>query len=1207
MPSARALDMGDAADSTNHHGLDNTAYPGILGNFPTVWEDSPASGPAHEQSNLFWLGDDISFEVDADKLPKNAQLLVAPVQSQNDTADEPTSVGLTSFTATHISDEIVVRWVTSSEFDTSGFHLYRGTNGNFANAVRMTEQMIVSQGTAGGTYETRFSYNPATDPGLETLTVWLAEIERNGTTNIFGPIAVTTHGVTNILNNGTADVANRDRGDDGWLNRDARFANCEATELVVRVRWNGTPVRDFDLLYLNAWYDGNGDGDWDDVGLCHDDTQRSFEWIIQNATYNNPSFVSGDFVDIPLGTLLVHKKEGNGPAWLRLTLSDRAVKEWGEGMPDGRGPPYPDRYKFGETEDYLVGVPQGEPKITIEKKASHAEVNPGQEIEYTIQIQNNGDAPAVGVSVLDRIPTGTTYVPESLTSSKPSADHDPTNNRVKWSGDLSANGSVTITFKVRVDDNAKCGSMIYNRAFFMNASGAELQGDEVRVLVVCPDPPKIQVDKKVSKSTIAPGGLLDYEITIVNGSNVAAAGVTLVDPIPAGTSYVANSATSDVPSVSYNIGANRVEWSGTVPANGSVTIKFSVRVDQKIDCKGEIVNTAIVRAPFLRQWLEAQARSKVECPAEPALNIVKRASQSIVAPGSTIDYAITIFNGGNVPAVGATMIDPIPPGTIYLLGSVNSTNPTAIYNNPNNRIEWTGTVPANGSVTVKFSVTVKDEAECDSIIVNKAIIRWNNQTAESSTRTKVDCPKEPDLAIRKSASPEIVSPGDEIEYTIGVTNSGSAPAIGVTIVDPIPAGTSYESGSLNFSAPNAVYDNLQNWIKWVGDIPAGGSIAIKFKVQVSDDVECKASIFNRAAIIRPRDLSVIEQATAKVHVECEQQDVYRDFGDAPDSTFNHYGIDNTAYPGVGTLGRFPPVWEGTPPGEPSGPAHHLLYWLWLGEHETRELDADLLPDSDGITNILDNGTNDVADDDRADDGWLNPTVAFENCQTTRLKVHVSKSAVAANIEKAYLNVWLDGTYDGDWEDSGICDNQDQRSYEWIVQNHVVNAGAIPVNGSMDIDVPTELIHNISTADTPQGTGWIRFTLSERPAVKPATGALPDGRGPDYPAFFRLGETEDYLPKRDIPGQPRLEIRKKADVSRVQPGGMIEYAIQIHNGGSGPANGFSVVDPIPAGTTYVAGSATASDPAVDDSDPTQIKWVGSIPAGTTVTIKFKVSK
>lgn len=225
-------------------------------------------------------------------------------------------------------------------------------------------------------------------------------------------------------------------------------------------------------------------------------------------------------------------------------------------------------------------------------------------------------------------------------------------------------------------------------------------------------------------------------------------------------------------------------------------------------------------------------------------------------------------------------------------------------------------------------------------------------------------------------------------------------------------------------APEALTMGMRGMIQnkvYLDDVPVGVD-ALLGEAENGMSVAQDAMMYARL-ILAASGVGGMKRCTqAKVHIECEQQDVYRDFGDAPDSTFNHYGIDNTAYPGVGTLGRFPSVWEGTPPGQPSGPAHHLLYWLWLGEHETRELDVDRLPDSDGITNILDNGTNDVADDDRADDGWLNPTVALENCQTTRLKVRVSKSAVAANIEEAYLNVWFDGTHDGDWEDTGVCAN-----------------------------------------------------------------------------------------------------------------------------------------------------------------------------------------
>ena len=721
-----------------------------------------------------------------------------------------------------------------------------------------------------------------------------------------------------------------------------------------------------------------------------------------------------------------------------------------------------------------------------------------------------------------------------------------------------------------------------------------------------PVPIEIGIDKKVSTPIVAHGGLLEYEISVSNSTNAPASDVFVIDPIPAGTTYVAGSVSASHPNVAYNAGANQIEWKGTIPANDTVVIKFAVLVGTSAECGSAIVNTASAQAEFLDQVLEASARSLVECGDEPSIDIVKRASTNATVPGGMIDYEIEIFNGGNAPAVGVNMVDPIPAGTMYVAGSLGSSAPVAAFDNPNNRIVWAGTVPANGSVIIKFSVEVKKEIECDSVIVNTATARFNNQVVESSVRTIVECPGEPELVIRKSADVASVAPGGTIEYTIVLANGGTAPAIGITMLDPIPAGTTYVAGSANATAPAVVYDAGNNWIKWGGDVPAGGSVTITFKVEVTEEVECQSTIFNRAAIVRPTDLSIVQQAIAEVRVDCPQQDLYMDFGDAPDSTFNHHGLDNTAYGSTGTLGRFPTVWDGTPLGEPSGPAHQVLYWYWLGELETREKDADLLPDGDGVTNILDNGATDVANRDRGDDGWLNPDAPLNNCETTKLRVRVSRSSLAPPLEQIFLNVWFDGNQDGDWDDRGQCRESEVGSFEWIVQDYAINPAAIPADGFVDIDVPTVLIHRTAVTSQQENKNWIRFTLSERPAVTPAFGGLPDGRGPDYPGRFRLGETEDYIQKIDVPGEPKLTIRKHASVNSVLPGGMIEYKISVHNSGTADAVGISILDVIPTGTTYVPGSAASSIPLVAYDGPNNwVRWAGTVVAGGTVEVSFKV--
>lgn len=63
-------DLGDAPDSTNNHSQNNTAYPGTLGRFPTVYQGTAAgqpAGPVHINASMeAVLGDNITREAGAD-------------------------------------------------------------------------------------------------------------------------------------------------------------------------------------------------------------------------------------------------------------------------------------------------------------------------------------------------------------------------------------------------------------------------------------------------------------------------------------------------------------------------------------------------------------------------------------------------------------------------------------------------------------------------------------------------------------------------------------------------------------------------------------------------------------------------------------------------------------------------------------------------------------------------------------------------------------------------------------------------------------------------------------------------------------------------------------------------------------------------------------------------------------------------------------
>ena len=346
-----------------------------------------------------------------------------------------------------------------------------------------------------------------------------------------------------------------------------------------------------------------------------------------------------------------------------------------------------------------------------------------------------------------------------------------------------------------------------------------------------------------------------------------------------------------------------------------------------------------------------------------------------------------------------------------------------------------------------------------------------------------------------------------------------------------------------------------------------------------------------------------------------------DFGDAPDSDNNHWGISNTAYVSSGVLGHFPTVWNGTPAGSGAGPNHRRPNVVWLGRQVTfPEKDADLLFDPDGVSNIL-NGGADVADQDKADDGWENPaSTLFIDCRPTTLQVRITRSLLPLPTnQKLFLNVWFDGNRDGDWADVRECPQTADGlppglAREWIVPNYVV----VPPgpSGSIVINVPTMRVPNGS----PASAAWVRFTLSEIP-LSTADAIPDDGRGPNPPGMYQLGETEDYLyPGNPVTnGQPgRVEISKTVVTSGpIVVGSLMTYVVELqHIGGTAPAT-VVMTDVLPASVTLAALpfvvviTPTAVPATANFTSPYlgapsgRVNWAGSMSPGSMIAVNIPV--
>ncbi len=275
------------------------------------------------------------------------------------------------------------------------------------------------------------------------------------------------------------DVADNDRGDDGWRNRNIKFVDCRKQTLTVRV--TKAPGATLNRMYLNVWFDGNRDGDWADIAPCQSPdggpAQAAYEWIVQDHIVDMTAIPAGGYLDFQIDTERVLNHTEGKRHWMRFTLSEaRAVAGPAGAYPDGRGP-HPGSYQFGETEDVLqTPPPPGEVgTLVLEKRVLDAvdPVDYAGTVTYQIRLRHDGGSQPIQAQIRDELPYPLHLVPH-LTSTGDIAYVDVTspsggaapleaeltyvngdavsrwNQLVSWQGTLEPNSEVVLSFDVHV-------------------------------------------------------------------------------------------------------------------------------------------------------------------------------------------------------------------------------------------------------------------------------------------------------------------------------------------------------------------------------------------------------------------------------------------------------------------------------------------------------------------------------------------------------------------------------------------------------------------------------------------------------------------------------------------------------------------------------------------------------------------------------------
>ena len=281
-------------------------------------------------------------------------------------------------------------------------------------------------------------------------------------------------------------------------------------------------------------------------------------------------------------------------------------------------------------------------------------------------------------------------------------------------------------------------------------------------------------------------------------------------------------------------------------------------------------------------------------------------------PGDRLTYSIVLDNA-EATSINAVLTDTIPANTTYVADSATG---GATYDAAEDRIEWSGTVPGGGSQTITFQVDIDAPLYDQIAILNTAFIEdlANGIGHWRQVATDIEAPVL--TGSYKSVTPQIVSPGDTLTFSVVVRNTGSADAVGVSLTDPIPDYATYVADSVT---GGATYNASQDRVEWEGTILAGGSATVTFQV-TADPTTRGLPIVNEATISHPWAYATNEYAVAGVltgadvlvveddSTGIDVRDIYRETLEANGYTlYDFFPTDYIGTPPTTTLQSYPVV------------------------------------------------------------------------------------------------------------------------------------------------------------------------------------------------------------------------------------------------------------------------------------------------------------
>ena len=489
--------------------------------------------------------------------------------------------------------------------------------------------------------------------------------------------------------------------------------------------------------------------------------------------------------------------------------------------------------------------------LAVNKTANHQNktYNYGDNVEYVIEIVNNGPGIATDIIATDNLPEGLKFinanVPGGWTLSI-------SNNKITINGEKLANGEkvlITIIAKAAKSNTTLINNIKVNGTGFDSNISNNNDSETIKITPLV----DLAITKVVDNANPLFDSIITYTITVVNNGPDASTDVVVKDIWPAnGLKFITSTGTYNPATGIWNVG----ELGSNEIATLTITAKTTAvgKFENKVSVNGTGYDSNLSNN---------NASVNITVPDCVILNITKVATGGIVSEepnkeviaGEKITYTVIVSNYG--PSVATN---------VYLTDLFNADELLNMeYNSNGNWVKYNngialGDIDVNEAVMILFRATVNHSTR--GLINNTVKITTDIKDARGNFEANetVKAIDNSTLVINKTSNVDAINPGDLFNYTIVITAEGSSDSLGVILTDKLDQSL--------LDAQNAVFYVNGNYVgKWngsynIGTLKTGNSVTVTIEVKALNSAN--KDIFNKAIV--ENEEGFINESNKTVHV-----------------------------------------------------------------------------------------------------------------------------------------------------------------------------------------------------------------------------------------------------------------------------------------------------------------------------------------------------